>query len=205
MQTQRTIESVLEYYHSEVIPALSYAVTIDDAFPEEVLNELRNTLTHMARANHVGVVSESGQDELSAAMRHLKRSTLDCLKVSLLVLAQKCEGMIGVLTEDLRLPEDVYKKQHELKEERRRVSGEEGQRPTDSTIENIKSLVVKYDEFYLKLVEQFNGESANQLRNARNAREKKKENRALIHSFILGIITGIIGNFFFETIKRGLN
>lgn len=42
------IKKVLSYYHDEVIPALAAAVTIDDRFPIEVLNEVRNAFTHLS-------------------------------------------------------------------------------------------------------------------------------------------------------------
>lgn len=167
-----TVSDVLEYYRGEVIPVLAAAITIDDEFPEEVLNEIRNSFTHLARANNLSEKTHRAerQDELKAALRHLKRTALDSLKDAILVLAQRSERVIEALTEDINLPNGVYQQMADLRRRRKELATHEGQEPTDHIVDKLKTLFNDYDEFYVGLEQHYAGDTAEMRRNARRRR-----------------------------------
>lgn len=105
-----SIEDVLTYYSEEVVPALASANTIGGEFPEEVLNEIRNAMTHIARANHLSKSGENSKvaDEIKAAGRHLKRTVLDSLKVTIVNLSEQCDAAIRSLENDIQLPNNIH-------------------------------------------------------------------------------------------------
>lgn len=193
-----TLEGVLEFYFDELIPALAAALTIDDDFPEEVLNEVRNAFTHLACANSCAANSDECKDELSAAMRHLRRSCLDCLKDCVSVTARRCEIAVEALTEEVALPGDVYKRMSALRAARKSISADEGHRPTLETIEKMKIVLNDYDEFYVSLDDQFAGDTAEIRKKARRKKQWRKTFRDLLIGFLLGMATSVLGAWLYD-------
>lgn len=185
------VSSVLSYYSDEVVVALAAALTIDDKFPEEVLNEIRNSFTHLARANAIGSEHDDYRKELESANRHLKRVCLDCLKICILVTSQRCESAIEALTEDVHLPNDVYNHMSVLRRRRSEIAAHEGQNPTHEVIEKLKSIFADYDEFYIGLDYQFAGSTAEMRKSARS----RKSFRSGVIGFFLGVIGSLFASF----------
>lgn len=189
----QSVEDVLDYYSAEVIPALAAALTIDDRFPQEVLNELRNSYTHLARANTLGSDHEDYLSELDGAYRHLKRTCIDCMKVCVFTLANRAEYVVASLEEELQLPNNVFKTMSGLRESRRRLSAYEGQNPTHEALQEYKVLFNEYDQFYQSLDQQFAGDTADKRREARRARERRAERRSSVLGFFIGILaSGVV-------------
>jgi hypothetical protein len=190
---------ILQYYSDEVVPALAVALTLDDKFPEEVLNEIRSSFTHIARAHSIDVTDPDHLKELESASRHLKRVCLDCLKVSILALAQRCDTAITALTEEVQLPEDVYRFVSELQRDRARITCHEGQKPTHAAVEELKDLLVRYEHFYQNLDDQFAGQTADMRRAAR----RRGRWKSIAIGFVLGVVGSLvataISNFYFWT------
>jgi hypothetical protein len=193
-----SIQQVLEYYTSEVIPALAAALTVDDAFPQEVLNEIRNSYTHLARANKLGPEHQDFSKEVDGAYRHLKRTCLDCMKVCVSVLATRADNVIAVLQEDLQLPNDVYTRISGLRRQRSALSAYEGEHPTHEAVEKYKELFNEYDKFYESLDAQFTGGTAEERRKARQKKEaerkaqdaaeaKRTARKSLFYGFLIGV------------------
>jgi len=197
----KNIGDVLTYYSEEVVPALATALTIDDEFPEEVLNEVRSSFTHLSRANSIDPSLPDHIRELEASSRHLKRVCLDCLKVSILALAQRCEVAIEALTEEISLPSDVYTFMTELRKKRKRVAAHEGQRPTHEAIEELKDLFIDYENFYQNLDSAFAGQTAEMRRNA----IKRKSRRSGIVGFGFGILGSLIASAIWDQMSTNQN
>jgi vacuolar-type H+-ATPase subunit I/STV1 len=191
-----TIGGVLRYYREKLVPALAAALAVDDKFPEEVLNELRAAMTHLAAADYNGRDKQKREYELKAALRHVRRACLDCLKVCVQVLSSKSEVAIESLTEDLQLPDDVYKKMSSLRQLRKQLSAKEGERSLEDVVEEYETLANKYDEFYASLDEQFSGKTASMRRCIR----KKKKYKNMAISFVLGILSSIVSSYVFTLI-----
>ena len=191
---QKSIGDILEYYSREVVPAIAAAITIDDVFPEEVLNEIRASYTHLARAHNVGETDPDHQRELDSAYRHLKRSCLDSLKVCIFVTAQRCEKAVEALEYDHQLPNGIHRRTSELREQRKKMAAHEGQHPTHSVIEDLKSLLDNYDQFYTDLDKEFAGKTAEDRKNIRKSKQLKDR----IFGFIMGIIGSIVAGLIYD-------
>lgn len=168
------IPEVLGYYRSEVVPLLAAALTIDDKFPLEVLNEIRASYTHLARAEALGADHSDFPSEIHAAWRHLRRSCLDCLKVCISVTAIRSEGSVAALADTLQLPDDVYKVMSSLRKRRLAIAAHEGQEPPHEVIEDLKELFNQYDEFYESLDDQYAGATAEERRISVKSRRAKR-------------------------------
>ena len=142
------------------MPALAAALAIDDKFPQEVLNEIRNSFTHLAAANAETKDQSKLAHELNAAHRHLRRACIDCLKVCIYTLAKRCDKAIDALTYDLQLPDHVYKKMSTLRRRRKELSAAEGTRSLEDPLQEYESLANDYDEFYVSLDQEFAGDTA---------------------------------------------
>lgn len=186
-----SIQSLLEYYHNEAVPALAAALTIDDEFPEEVLNEIRAAFTHLAAAQVNASDKEKVEYELAAARRHIRRVCLDCLKVCIFSLAQKSERAIDALTDDIQLPSNVYKEMSRLRNQRKRLAALEGERKIEDAIAEYKALFNEHDKFYVSLDENFAGDSAELRRRARRRRDYWGWGIA----FVIGIAASYIASY----------
>ncbi|MCT4554522.1 MAG: hypothetical protein N4A53_07535 [Pelagimonas sp.] len=203
------VNDVLDFYSEQVIPSLAAALATGDAFPKEVLNEIRNSYTHLARAHKLECSDEDHARELDAAQRHLKRTCIDCMKVCIFDLASRSETAVKALTEDIQLPADIYKTTGELRRKRRELSAYEGQAPTHNAIEQYQSLFEEYQEFYLKLDEQFQGETAEMRRKAREQKSHEQAQKArksgiasgIIYTIITGIVASLIATGIWEAIN----
>lgn len=184
------IGDVLDFYQTEVVPAIAAALVVDDKFPEEVLNEIRNSFTHLAAANCCSDDELKFQKELHAAHRHLRRTCIDSLKVCIFVQAKKCEKAIDALTSELQLPADIYTKMSDLRRARKQLAAQEGQRSLEDAVEEYKALANSYDEFYSNLDKQFAGDTA-PLRVLKRIRREWRGG-------IVGFLIAVAGTWFFE-------
>ena len=195
-QLHAEIQRVLQYYHDEVIPALAAALTIDDAFPEEVLNEIRNAMTHVARASCMtDAALQSRIDEAKAAQRHLKRVVLDCLKVCILALATRSEAAVKVLQADIKLPLATYTRMSDLRRRRKELSAHEGQNTPDQVIEDMKVLFNDYDLFYRDLDKEFAGDTVEMRVKGRFWRET----RGYLFAFLIGIAASVVAAYVYAS------
>lgn len=192
LATHLTVGDVLEYYHQHVVPSVSAALIFFGKFPKEILNEIRNAFTHIARANAMmgqGTVPEA-EKELEAAIRHLRRVCLDCLKIAILTVAKQTERAIRSLSGEMHLPNDVYSVSSNLRRQRHALSTHEGQEPPQQVIEELTGLLDDYDKFYASLDKHYAGGHATVRRWARRWRAFI----GLVVGFILGIVSSIVAD-----------
>ena len=74
----QSIEDVLNYYNENFVPVFAYSTAISGILSEQMLNELRNCLDHLAKANR----QIDSCDNLQKAKNHIDRSCLDCAKIA---------------------------------------------------------------------------------------------------------------------------
>jgi hypothetical protein len=109
------IGDALEYYSDFVTQYLAAAVSEIDRLPIEVLNEIRGAFTHLAKANKSGEGTEDYLAEVGNARRHLKRTSLDCLKLAIMACAERIERRLEALNTDFVLPQEAYDEVAELR------------------------------------------------------------------------------------------
>ena len=192
------IEDVLDYYNEEVIEALAAAVIYDNKFPDAVLNEMRNALTHMARANSLPRGSAEYLDDLKAAYRHLKRTCLDCFKVSVIHLAEGIDRVMIALEEEFNLPEGVHAELKLLRDERIALQVNEGVKtPDGEVLGRYKVLFSKYDEFAARLGAEFGTKTSAERRSRKKRASSRKEQLNLFYGFLLGVVSSALVGLFF--------
>lgn len=74
------IEVLYEVYNNEVKPLLALVEATYEAFPVQVLNEIRAFNDHLSRCYVSSLDSESIDHEMDKAKSHLKRIRFDCFK-----------------------------------------------------------------------------------------------------------------------------
>ena len=183
-----TVGDVLAYFHSEVVRAVAISYAVANAFPEQILNEIRASMTHLAKANDLGEGHKDYQTELKASWRHLKRTCLDCFKLSIFSIAKRADDQITQLLEIHALPNTLIRQTSELKVRRIALMTNEAQTPTHVAVEEYKKLFQDYDEFWTVLSSEYGGESAELV--ARGQTKKAWKDRGF--GFILGILTSAI-------------
>jgi hypothetical protein len=156
---QDSIEAVLKYYQDEVVPSLAAAIVAKDKMPVEILNEIRNSVTHLAAAS-TATESKSKAKELEAARRHMKRACLDGLKTSVYHSSKKSDDTLKAIARGLQLPQAIHDKTSELRKKRISISESEGRRNLDDAILAYAELANEYDEFYVALNKEYAGEAA---------------------------------------------
>jgi len=173
-KVNKGISGALQYHNDFLVPALAVAVAIDGTFPQKILNEVRNALTHLSRAEVLKKEKDFPKAllEIKSAERHLMRTTLDCLKISIIAYAAKTEIAMKALLEDIELPEKTHSRSNELREKRHQLTILEGQEPTDDAVQQYGALTEEFAEFYHSLDDDFNGDTAEQRRASRIAKQE---------------------------------
>lgn len=77
------VNNLFETYKNVISPFIVQLEIIDNAFPTEILNEIRATMTHLAKMN-LADNNDVIEENITKAERHIKRAVLDCYKYSCL-------------------------------------------------------------------------------------------------------------------------
>jgi hypothetical protein len=115
------LSDVLQDYHHRFSDAYAAAITYTERMPEQLNNELRNALTHLARAV-VAADDVAAKEEIDSAARHIERAIRDCYKIAIIAIKShigKCEYVI----EQTRggLTKGIAAKYAEINRERKRI------------------------------------------------------------------------------------
>lgn len=185
-----SIAEVLAHYHAKVTKHLSVAMMEADQFPQEILNEIRGAFTHLAKANSFEAGSQLYHAETRSAMRHLKRASLDSLKIAVMATAERLEHRILVLSETVRLPHTLYATTETLRDERLRLLNSESSHPSIGLVDDIERLYLSYEGLAKQLRNEYDGAYAE----VHTKRAKRAEDRAAFRGFVFGIPAGIVAS-----------
>ena len=190
MRAQLTREAVLEYYLRELVPALAASVAVDDHFPDAILNELRNTLTHLARS----VEKETAQaslEELEKAKSHLKRATLDLYKDVIAKVLLTLNEEAELMASEGMLPSDLQQRLSEIRDHRIDLSVREAENPSPEVQEQYEQLFIKVREVWLNYKKQYGEDSFI----VRHKIRQKKLWRERAVTFFVGIAATLFGAY----------
>lgn len=196
-QSSPDIEYVLSVYNTRVAEFVAMTMVVADLFPKEILNEIRSSFTHLAKASALEYKSKEYLDETKNALRHLKRASLDCLKVSILVMAEKTEHNLDGLTSCLLIPENVLKAAAKLRAQRKEILGKEAAHPSSDTIDKLEALFLEYDDFNSKILSEYGGERVK----ATERRARRKQILGTSIGFLLGVISSVIASYLYDILK----
>ena len=191
-----SIDGVLSYYNEKVTRYLSLAVVEADVFPREILNEIRSSYTHLSKANAAPPESDDFIQECANAMRHLKRTSLDCLKVAILFVAKRVDDKLDALTTRVRLPQKMYARAEDLRAERLRLVNYEAAHPSHRTVADLEELYAGYANFLRELNSEYDGTWAEAIATG----EKKRETKALLQGIALGVLTSLFASMIFAIV-----
>lgn len=188
-----SIEGVLEFYNSEVHDALATAMIFENDFPDAVLNEIRNALTHIGRSITADLNSIERESELASAYRHLKRTCLDSFKLSILFLADELDRMVEALEDQYHLPEKVHRSLIALREKRIRLQVNEGVRlPDDVVLADYKDLFNEYDKSRTELLEEYGSDTSDGRRELKSRGIRKQEAMRIVLAFLVGVASSLV-------------
>ncbi|MBF0304737.1 MAG: hypothetical protein HQL41_03680 [Alphaproteobacteria bacterium] len=179
---------MLRYYNVRVTSCLTAAITESEKFPTEILNETRAALTHLAKAESLGRGTEPYFEENKAALRHLKRACLDCLKVAIVFSAEKVEKHLDFATNYVRLPEKVYIEAERLKAARRSILHSESSHPSINTVDDLERLYVDIANLLHQLRTDYDGAYVEVI----NQKIAAKERRGILLGFYFGIAASMV-------------
>lgn len=86
-------EQLFDFYRKTFLPAYSDYVGFTVKKPTQVLNELENTLAHVAQYHNPKLNSEIKQKNIMKAYGHLQRSTLDLYKLLLVGMQRDLKSL----------------------------------------------------------------------------------------------------------------
>jgi hypothetical protein len=192
---------ILTRYNTHVTKHLSAALTEVDVFPSEILNELRGAFTHLAKAHSLGAGTGGYYEENGCAMRHLKRASLDCLKISILAAAERLQKQIDDLTTHVLAPPRLHHAAEALRERRRDLMNSESSHPSLTIIADLEVLYVDYKNLLTELHDDYQAGYMNTIA----AKARKKAAISIGIGFILGIVASLIASWIFPALQNLTN
>jgi len=169
-----------------------------NAFPQEILNELRGAFTHLAKAYSLGPGTDEYYEENRCAMRHLKRASLDCLKVSILAAAERLQKQIDDLTTHVLAPAHLHNAAESLRERRRELMNAESSHPSLTTIDDLETLYVDYKTLLNTLHNDYQASYMNTIKE----KARKRELKSIGIGFILGIIASLVASWILPALQN---
>ncbi|MBF0391144.1 MAG: hypothetical protein HQL38_00555 [Alphaproteobacteria bacterium] len=150
----------------------------------------------MAKAESLGRGTDPYFEENNAALRHLKRACLDCLKVAIVFAAEKVEKHLDFATDYVRLPAKIYIEAERLKAARRTILHSESSHPSINTVDDLEGLYVDIANLLHQLRTDYDGAYVEVI----NQKIAAKERRGIWLGFYLGIPAGVIATVIAKTI-----
>ncbi|MBC7908834.1 MAG: hypothetical protein H7Y60_19075 [Rhodospirillaceae bacterium] len=187
------IGGALAYYGDNLTQYLAAAVSEIDQLPIEVLNEVRGAFTHLAKAHKSGADTEDYKSEVNSAYRHLKRASLDCLKLAIMACAERVERRLNALNDNFVLPQEAYDRVAELRARRKLLLHSESSHPSHSTVGDLADLYGDFASFAVELDKRYHGPQAETLRRKQITRDRK----STWLSYLSGFVTSSVVSYIF--------
>lgn len=82
-------------YLKDLMPIYAHTIACAEQHPEQVNNEIRNALTHLARCAHEHRDIGKARIQIEKAQGHFERAKKDCLKISIAILHDRVRETIA--------------------------------------------------------------------------------------------------------------
>lgn len=89
-------ETITNSYMQEFVDICALTVSITESYPEQSNNEIRNALTHLARALEIEK-SEEMLTQVNKAKDHIERGKKDCLKMCIIEMHGRIRSMLATI------------------------------------------------------------------------------------------------------------
>ena len=190
--SQLSSEDVYAYYRETVPSSLALVYSATEKFPLEVLNEVRNAFSHLARASAMDSNDAELQKNLGQAKGHLQRAALDCGKICVLTEIDLMDEDMDALVHNTSCPRTILEGSEKLKEERYRLSALEVDVPNNDIVEGYFSLYQELKAFRVHLRSEFNELIVDAFRTRIEDRVSEAEIRGLRKGAVIKWTTGLI-------------
>ena len=90
----REISRALSFYHRDFTKYFALLVSLTEAIPLQVSNQVRNAFTHLARADQATDIAVV-DTQVQLAIGHLERGIRDCLKLCVVFQHERIEGLLA--------------------------------------------------------------------------------------------------------------
>lgn len=87
------IGGVISFFHQDFSSYYASTIAIVEKLPDQINNEIRNAMSHLARANASDNIATI-QLECDRARAHIERANRDCLKCSIITLRKKIHRQV---------------------------------------------------------------------------------------------------------------
>lgn len=144
------IEDVLLKKYPDFNNAYAYLSLLATKFPEGINNEIRNSLSHLARAM-LAENDDQLKTEVTRANNHIERATRDSLKTTLSIMLLRFDRMFELLEKHGKsLTRPMMEELRAIKQAKKDITQKEGSTPADEPPEATTETV----SVYMKLLEQ---------------------------------------------------
>lgn len=149
------VAAVIEdHYFRDFLDIYGTTISITEMHPEQVNNEIRNALTHIARAL-VDEQADEVADNIEKAKAHIERAKRDCLKLSIIAKRDQIRAVIvHIEMVEGALPRNLKRRLVSLERQRKAIFRQEtnGSHQVGALLE---TLLVDTLELEEQLLEQF--------------------------------------------------
>lgn len=198
------IVNLFKYYNEIFIPIYAEVVARRQAKPRQVANEIENAFSHLATYHSTTNDSEKSSN-LSKAVGHIQRATLDCQKILWMTLMKDAVYLSkgdGLLEHATNVPLDKAIAQFKLIQEM-------GIQARLIESQNTGISIEKRIEFFQKTIEEHKKfddmVDIAKVRMFASRQKKSKTKEFVINNaagFFIGIVAGILGNYAYATLME---
>ncbi len=138
----------------------AYTITIAQTLPLQVNNEIRNAVSHLARA-HEAEDGETRDRQAQKALDHLERASRDCLKVALLKTIENVDKLRSkALHQYGYVPKNLNVTLHELGKDYKQLLLDEAASGSGDIISRYEHLLERYLQLEESINKEYDGISA---------------------------------------------
>lgn len=177
-------------YLGEFTELYATAVGLVEMHPEQVNNEIRNALTHLARALSAANAQEA-QSQVRKAKDHIERGKRDCLKISIIEIRDRLRGTIHMIEHTVGVvPQPIKLRLKEI--ERMRRTSFLAETRNEPMLDTLTSILADALDLEAQLEQQYGNMACAKNVIKRFFNKLKKHCATIIGALIIGVITGIL-------------
>lgn len=138
--TNDVAECILRDYYAETLDIYGLTISLIEKHPEQANNEIRNALTHLARAL-ASKEPATSKVEMDKAKGHFERAQKDCLKLCILELHERMMHSIHIIEySEGTIRSDIKLRLRKLERDRKDAFVKESRNDDSDTMEAFKKI-----------------------------------------------------------------
>ena len=188
----RVILSIIETeFQGNLSEIVSITTGLTENIPDQINNEIRNFLNHLARAYTASSIEVADAD-ISKARGHLERATRDCLKIAIINRRIVLNNIVDSIEDrDGVVPAPIRTSMKKITLERTRILAAEA-RGDEFISDEMTSLLIKCNELYEYLIENKNVPNGILRARSRIWRSIKRVSPVLLIGIVGSLIAAVI-------------